>query len=622
MQIRLSREPISVQCALDAARLSLCLDRATFAAYGLQIVSTLEAGGTFLLAGRWEAGEDPMGDPSTAVRQALAARRSTFYLLNYHELEEAHACELDAQLQAGLAEALFLRLAGSALPSGPEEAEWISAGDEGLGGAAQPLALLKAELELYLQYIPVPPSWLSLQPEPTAQQVTIFKPRLHIRQDEASTPLTDSSLAGASAPPTQMLAKHRVAQHLIFHAAYASTQTLHGGQEGLFRVKLTENRRLTPLDYDRNIFHLEMDITGTGLTYEIGDALGVYGRNDPAAVVDFLQALALDPETFVAFELESRGGLQGATPRQEVISLKQLFEQRLDIFGKPQKKFYEALSRHASDLYQQRRLEWLGSEDKEGFTLRQLETVTYADILLEFPSARPPLADLVQMIPAIKPRHYSIASSMRLNPNSVHLLIVEVAWETPAGRQRYGQCTRYLSQLNPQEEDIYLTVDIKPSAMRLPADPSVPIIMAGLGTGMAPFRAFVQERAWQKAQGMNVGPVSLYFGARYRASEYLYGEELDKYAEEGLITRLGLAFSRDTSQKVYIQHKLTEDASMLREQLVEQGGYFYLCGPTWPVPDVRKAIADGIVAGGTSVADADLLLEEMKEAGRYVLEVY
>jgi sulfite reductase (NADPH) flavoprotein alpha-component len=207
------------------------------------------------------------------------------------------------------------------------------------------------------------------------------------------------------------------------------------------------------------------------------------------------------------------------------------------------------LAEYAKDSFQRAKLEWLGTEDKEGFKIRQLETYTFADVLQEFDSAQPPLEALMELIPALKPRHYSISSSMKMCPDSVHLLVVLVDWQTPKGRTRYGQCTRYMAGLDPAD-DVYLTVDIKPSAMHLPPNPSQPIIMAGLGTGMAPFRAFVQEREWQRQQGMEVGPVMLYFGSRHRHEEYLYGDFLDQMFEEKLITHLGLAFSRDQKEKV------------------------------------------------------------------------
>ena len=228
----------------------------------------------------------------------------------------------------------------------------------------------------------------------------------------------------------------------------------------------------------------------------------------------------------------------------------QLLKTRLDLFGKPSQKFYAALAHHAADAYENKKLAWLGSEDKEGFRLRQLETATYADVLMEFPSARPAITDLVDLIPPIKPRHYSISSSMKACPNSVHLLVVAVDWTTPQGRKRFGQCTRYLAELDPAAEDQWVTVDIKPSVCNLPSDPMTPVVCAGLGTGLAPFRAFVQERTYLKSIGVEVGPMSMYFGARYRAQEYLYEDDLEAAAKAGIITDLRLAFSRDGKDKV------------------------------------------------------------------------
>lgn len=167
--------------------------------------------------------------------------------------------------------------------------------------------------------------------------------------------------------------------------------------------------------------------------------------------------------------------------------------------------------------------------------------------------------------------------------------------------------------------------------------------MAGLGTGAAPFRAFIQERAWQKAQGKEVGPLVYYFGSRHRGQEYLYGEELEAYFKEGVVTHLGLAFSRDTDKKVYIQHKIQEDGQLLAKLLGPDNGAFFLCGPStsshpldiavdlclpqnrftaWPVPDVYEALVKAFVGDGKTVEEAQEYLEEMKEDERYVLEVY
>jgi sulfite reductase (NADPH) flavoprotein alpha-component len=151
--------------------------------------------------------------------------------------------------------------------------------------------------------------------------------------------------------------------------------------------------------------------------------------------------------------------------------------------------------------------------------------------------------------------------------------------------------------------------------------------MAGLGTGAAPFRAFIQHRAWQKSQGIAVGPLYYYFGSRYSSQEYLYGEEIEAYLRAGLLTHAGLAFSRDTKEKVYIQHKMLEDGPLLSDILTAKEeankAYFYLCGPTWPVPDVYEALVGSLTENKNyERVKAEELIEEWKEEERYVLEVY
>lgn len=162
--------------------------------------------------------------------------------------------------------------------------------------------------------------------------------------------------------------------------------------------------------------------------------------------------------------------------------------------------------------------------------------------------------------------------------------------------------------------------------MKLPPDDRQPVIMAGLGTGAAPFRAFMQHRAWQRSQGVEVGPLIYYFGSRYRSQEYLYGEEIEAYIASGIISHAGLAFSRDGRDKVYIQHKMMQDKELLAKSLMGHGkdsAYFYLCGPTWPVPDVYEALVGSLVdVAGKSREDAERYIEELKEEERYVLEVY
>lgn len=159
--------------------------------------------------------------------------------------------------------------------------------------------------------------------------------------------------------------------------------------------------------------------------------------------------------------------------------------------------------------------------------------------------------------------------------------------------------------------------------LQLPPDNMQPLILAGLGTGAAPFRAFLQHRALLSSQGKPIGPIYYYFGARHQSQEYLYGEEIEAFILGQVITRAGLAFSRDGPKKVYIQHKMHEDAEDLVRILQHEQGVFYLCGPTWPVPDVYEALVGALVKfNGLEKEAAGEYLEGLKEEERYVLEVY
>ena len=423
----------------------------------------------------------------------------------------------------------------------------------------------------------------------------------------------------ATEEKAEVVSQHELAWSLMFKETFETHTALRPAHHDVHFATVTKLERLTPGDYSRNIFHMEFDISKTPLKYQIGDALGVFGHNDEEEVDKFIGEYGLDPNAFV--RLPQRGALsKSGHNNREYISTRNLLVQHLDLFGRPSKKFYTALAQYATSRYEYLRLMHIGTDDTESFKLGIHETLNFADILLQYKTARPSIEQLAVMIPEIKARHYSISSSMKVCPRSVHLLVVAVDWETPLGRRRSGQCTRYLKNLKVGE---VVSVDIQQSVLRLPPNPTQPIVMAGLGTGMAPFRAFLQERLWQREAGIKVGPCVLYFGARHKAQEWLYGEELEKYERMGLV-KLGLAWSRDQKHKVYIQHKIKEDSSLLKEFLGDKKGYFYLCGPTWPVPDVRDAIASGLTPEKVSPdGEVDVeAVQELKDEGRYILEVY
>lgn len=253
-----------------------------------------------------------------------------------------------------------------------------------------------------------------------------------------------------------------VAQALSFREAYHIRSALRPdlGMRN-YIVKVKENKRLTPDYYDRNIFHIEFDLTGTRMEYDIGEALGIHAQNDPEEVTKFIKFYSLNMDEVV--EVPSRDD-------PEVLEIRTVFQalsQNVDLFGRPPKRFYEVLAGFADNVVEKKALFDLSSADGAAEFKRRAEedTCTFADILREYPSAHPDFYDLVRIVSPMKRREYSIASSQKAHPNSVHLLIVVVNWVDPKGRERFGQATRFLSTLSVGAE---VTVSVKPSVMKLP----------------------------------------------------------------------------------------------------------------------------------------------------------
>lgn len=383
-------------------------------------------------------------------------------------------------------------------------------------------------------------------------------------------------------------------------------------------IKVKSNQRVTPIDYDRYIFNIEFDITGTGLKYDIGEALGIHAKNNEEEVDQFIKDFNLDANEIVLVpNKDDNKILESRTLFQSLV-------ENLDLFGKPPKRFYEALIQFVTDKDEKEQLEKLISAEGalELKRYQEVEYFTYVDIFKLYKSAKWTSTDLVQLIAPLKRREYSIASSQKVHPNEIHLLIVVVDWIDKQGRKRFGQASKYISDLRPGQE---LVVSVKPSVMKLPPRPEQPVIMSGLGTGLAPFKAIVEEKMWQMQQGMKIGKVFLFLGSRHKREEYLFGELWEAYKDAGIITHIGAAFSRDQPQKIYIQDRIRECLGELKKAFVDEEGSFYLCGPTWPVPDITKALQDILAADAEEKnikIDLNNAIEELKESSRYILEVY
>ncbi|OAA65430.1 assimilatory sulfite reductase [Niveomyces insectorum RCEF 264] len=550
------------------------------------------------------------------VRKALVEKNVQLFVL---DTAASPALEKDATVSL---EQAFFKVAHPGA-SAEDLVRVAAAASADAGADAEAAALESANaLSEFLVPVEVPAAWAEAEVPADAAPATSV-----VAQPALATSLKPTSFAPFDKDEVEHAAEtgdwQTAAKGLVFKEAYGTKTALRPDLTvKTATVTVTENRRLTPLDYDRNIFHIEFDLgaggDASGITYQIGEALGVHAENDPAEVEAFIALYGLRADDLVQVPSRENPAVR------ETRTVYQALVQNLDILGKPPKRFYEALAPFATDAAERAELARLGSkEGAEAFKARsEVDTVTYVDVLQEFASARPPVDELARIVSPLKRREYSIASAQAVTPTAVALMVVVVDWVDPRGRTRYGHASRYLSRLPVGAR---VTVSVKPSVMKLPARAETPLIMAGLGTGLAPFRAFVQYRAMQKARGEQIGAILLFLGSRHQREEYLYGEEWEAYVDAGVVTLLGAAFSRDQPQKIYIQDRMRESMEQVVQAYIRDEGAFYLCGPTWPVPDLTdvlmEAIATEAKATGRKV-DPRKEIDRLKENGRYVLEVY
>ena len=266
----------------------------------------------------------------------------------------------------------------------------------------------------------------------------------------------------------------------------------------------------------------------------------------------------------------------------------------------------------------------MGEREGGGVELNYSWSPEYAELLHKYPSARPSLATLLDYIPDIKPRLYSIASSSRFHSNEeCHLCIIKNEWTATSGRNRVGLATNWLADAFPEGgQETKMHACIHPSAVVLPSTHTTPMFMVALGTGIAPMRAFIEERAAAQRAGEECAPMALFFGARNR-QEYSYEEEFDAYQKEGVLEHIHLALSREQKEKIYVTHRLKQQQHLIYDLIHEKHGNFYLCGPGGNVPpQVRQAVVDAIRANGHTEEYAEQYVLDMQIGGRYNVEAW
>lgn len=330
-------------------------------------------------------------------------------------------------------------------------------------------------------------------------------------------------------------------------------------KENPFPAALIANVRLNRAESSKDTRHIALSLSGSGLDYEVGDALGVFVQNHPAVVDDIIARHGFDPDAVVTLPDGAESPLRAAL---------------------------------------------IGHYD-----CRKHYGIT--------PSNSVPLSDWMESLRKLQPRLYSIASSLKSHPEEVHLCVSAVRYEVD-GIQHQGVASTFLADRLKNGETTGVFVH-KAAHFRLPSDPATPIIMVGPGTGIAPFRSFLEERQAIGASGRNW----LFFGDQRRHWDYLYGEELDAWQQDGFLTRLDLAFSRDQAEKIYVQTRMIEQGAELWSWL-EDGAHFYVCGDASRMAkDVDAALHQIIEQHGHRSADAAKeYVAILKKSKRYARDVY
>ncbi|XP_053698332.1 NADPH--cytochrome P450 reductase isoform X1 [Sabethes cyaneus] len=379
---------------------------------------------------------------------------------------------------------------------------------------------------------------------------------------------------------------------------------------------------------DRSCMHIEFDIEGSKMRYEAGDHLAMYPVNDS----DLVQRLGklCNADLDVVFSLiNTDTDSSKKHPFPCPTNYRTALTHYLEITALPRTHILKELAEYCSDEKDKEFLRSMCSTAPEAKSKYQ-EWVqdscrNIVHVLEDLPSCHPPIDHVCELLPRLQPRYYSISSSSKLYPTTVHVTAVLVKYATKTGRVNKGVATTFLAQKHPINGEPLprVPIFIRKSQFRLPAKTETPVIMVGPGTGLAPFRGFIQERDFHKQEGKEVGQTVLYFGCRKRAEDYIYEEELEDYVKRGVI-KLRSAFSRDQAHKVYVTHLLEEDMDLLWTVIGEKKGHFYICGDAKNMAtDVRNILLKVLQSkGNMSESESIQYIKKMEAQKRYSADVW
>jgi len=390
-------------------------------------------------------------------------------------------------------------------------------------------------------------------------------------------------------------------QPLVDHGATSGAST--SGQYSRnhpYLARLVENIPLTAPASSKEVRHVALSLADSGIRYTAGDALGVIPVNWPERVEGILESLNLYHADTISTPKGASASLESAL----------LSEFEITTITRPFLEKWASLS-------ESQELVALLKPDQKALLQQWIEGREIIDVIKRFPVKGLSAQQFVDLLRKLPPRLYSIASSWHQDPDEVHLAVGVVRYQTH-GLKRQGVASTYLSDRIEDGSEIRIYLHENPN-FRLPHDGHTPIIMIGPGTGVAPFRAFIQEREAFGATGKNW----LFFGDREFQNDFLYQTEWLDYRQRGLLNRIDVAFSRDSEKKVYVQHRIEENAKALYEW-IEEGAHIYICGDAKHMAsDVHQALAR-VIAGesGKSLEAAEERLLNLQSAGRYQRDVY
>ncbi|QEA38157.1 assimilatory sulfite reductase (NADPH) flavoprotein subunit [Pistricoccus aurantiacus] len=366
-----------------------------------------------------------------------------------------------------------------------------------------------------------------------------------------------------------------------------------------FLAEVLECQGLNGRGSPKETYHLELSLEGAGLDYQPGDILCLLPRNREAEVSALLDALGLDPEERVESHSGGRSLFEALRDDYEITTL-----------TPPVVEAYAARIEAPA-------IGELLAKERRGELMDYLYGRHLIDLVLEYPGANLDAPALLGMLRKLQPREYSIASSHLANPEEVHLTVAAVRY-TSFERERHGVASTYLCDLiEPGDRvPIYLRTN---KHFRLPDNPETPLIMVGPGTGVAPFRAFLQQREELGASG----PSWLFFGNPHFRTDFLYQTEFQDWLKRGVLSRLDVAFSRDEAEKIYVQQRLRERGGEVYRWL-EDGAHFYVCGDAERMaPDVNDALIEIVREhGGHSKEAATDYVKQLQRDKRYQRDVY